>query len=139
MNLVADKKTLSPHLPGNLGGLAPWGGAQVQNPFPGLWIQEHRRGHGAGLLEVVDARVVEGVQAGSGLRVIIVPKGLPGHRGFHKGQRRNIPLLGVQPQSHRPGPFQAGKIIREFGPQLGLHPLQKQFRQHTFSPVFVSF
>ena len=139
VNLVAHQQAPAPHLSGNLGGLAPGGGAKVQNPLPGLWVQEHRRGHGAGLLKIVDPRVVEGVQAGSGLRVIVVPRFLPGHRGFHKGQRGPFPLLGVKPESHRPGPFQAGKIFRELGPQLGLHPLQKQFRQHMVSPMFVSF
>ena len=139
MDLIAHQQAPPCHFPGDLGGLAPGGGTQVQNLLPGLGVKEYSGGHGAGLLEVVDTGVVVWMQAGSGVRIIVVPRFLPGHRGGHKRQLRRFPLLRVKPQGHRPGSFQAGKEFREFPPQLSFHPLQKQFRQHIVSPVRVSF
>ena len=62
--LVAYQQALPSHLGRQLGGLAAGSGAQIQDPQARLHPQQLRRGHGAGLLQVVQPRLMPGVQAG---------------------------------------------------------------------------
>lgn len=83
--LVAHQQPLPLHLSRQLGGLAPGGGAQIQDPLTRLHAQQLRRSHGAGLLEIVQSRLVPGVQARP--RFWRVPEAVsgPGQGGNGKG------------------------------------------------------
>ena len=80
VELIADQQALSAHAARDLGALAAGGGADVQDPLAGLRVQQGHRGHGAGLLEIVGPGGMVGMQAGTGLRLVIEADGLPGDR-----------------------------------------------------------
>ena len=119
-NLIGDQKPLTIQQGGQLGGLAAGGGAQVQNGHTGPHIQQPRRGHGAGLLQVVCPRVVVGRQTGAGVGVVIIAVLRPGHR-LAAGDRWQF-FQRVEPQGHGTGPlggFQ--KRLQTFRPDEPLH------------------
>ena len=64
----------------------------------------------------------ETMQPRPGLGIIIKPLRLPGHRLADKGQPRRLPLQGIEPQRHRPGPLERTQIFLIFIAQLGAHP-----------------
>ena len=132
--LVAQEEALAHHAACDLGSLAAGCGAEVADALAGLGVQQGHGGHGAGLLQIVYAGLVEGVQAGTAVGIIVIAQGLPGHRIAHEGKLRGVTLQGIEPQSHRPGAFQTGQVVLELIPQLGLHSRQKCFRQHNVPP-----
>ena len=79
VHLVGQKKPLPPHAGGEVGGLAPRGRREVQDPFPGLRVQEDPHRLGARLLDVVEPGVEEGVGAGPGLLGVVKPLLAPGN------------------------------------------------------------
>ena len=87
-NLVGPEQPLPGQQPGNLGGLAPGGGAQIQHLLPGLGVQHRDRRAGRGLLHVEQPGVVGG-QAAHTL--------LPGGEGVAQGGERR----GLQGKGQR--------------------------------------
>ena len=55
--LVRDEHAFSAHRRGELGGLAPGRGAQIEHPFPRFYSQQGRGTHGGRLLRVEEPRV----------------------------------------------------------------------------------
>ena len=120
LDLIGDQKPLTVQQRRQLGRLAAGGGAQVQNGHTGPHIQQPRRCHGAGLLQVVCARIVVGRQTGAGVGIIIIAVRRPGHR-LAAGDRWQF-FQRVEPQSHGTGPlggFQ--KRLQTFRPDEPLH------------------
>ena len=133
MDLVCHQKPLVFHGGGQIGGLAPRGGAQIQHPLSRSGPGQHPYSHGGRLLDVVKAPFVEGMQPRPGRLFIIKPFRAPFHRRQGKGQ--NLPQLlgrdfqGVGPQSQMP------PLLLILGKQLsGL-----LFSQKTFHPFFESY
>ena len=131
VDLVGHQKPLTAQGGGQLGSLAAGGGAEVKYPLTGLGGTQGGGEHGAGLLDVVRPRLVEGVLAGAGLPVggVVKAVSLPRDRLPHKG--RDLPqslgsqLQGIHPQG---GVDVLGVGIAEGGeviPQHPPHPLGK--------------
>ena len=59
--------------------LAAGRGAQVKHPHSGSYAGQSSHGHRAGLLHVIDARLVKRVFAGSCLRVVVIAGRCPGY------------------------------------------------------------
>ena len=130
IDFIAHQQPLTLHPPCNLGGFSAGGGAQIQDDFPWLRIQQGGGSHGAGFLQIVDTGFVIGVQAGAAVRVIVIAHGLPGHRLSHKGQYRDGTLQGVKPQGNGTGALKGAQVLVIFVSQLLLHPGKKFFRKH---------
>ena len=137
-DLVGHQQPLAVQQSGQLGGLPARGSAQVQHPHAWLHIQQPCRGHGTGLLEIIQPRLMVGRQAGSGIGVIVIAAVCPRHRGEAKlGQRgRGVGFQFVQAQRHPPGMFGRRQKLRQlFRAQLGLQPFEKSFWKHELSSV----
>ena len=127
-NLVGPEQPLPGQQPGNLGGLAPGGGAQIQHLLPGLGVQHRDRRAGRGLLHVEQPGVVGGQAAhpllpgGEGVAQGGERRGLQG-----KGQRRLqlglAALEGVAAQAPAGGLLVALEKGGVLCPQKPLHGL----------------
>ncbi len=78
VHLVGQEKAPSPHAGGQVGGLAPRGRRQVQDPLPGPRVQKHPHRLGAGLLDVVEPGIKKGVRARPGFLRVVKPFLAPG-------------------------------------------------------------
>ena len=90
IDLITQKEAFSHHAPGNLRGFSAGSGAKVADLLAGLRIQQRNRGHGAGLLQVVDTGFVVRMQTGASLGIVIIAHRLPRNRFFHKRKLRHI-------------------------------------------------
>ena len=119
--------------PGNLGGLAPRRGAQVQHPVAGLRVQGRNGGGGGGLLSVEHTGMVGGQTAKA-----LVPLGVKGGGGkggglYGKGnalaEEPGRALQRVDPHPTKGGlgtGLQKGGVL---GAQQGLHSGEKRLGQ----------
>ena len=113
---------------------------QVQHPHSRPHVQKPGGGHGAGLLEVVQPRLVIGGQAGPGVGIVVIAAVCPGHGGQSKWTQlgRGVGFQLVQAQRHPPGMFCRGqKLLQFLLPQLLLQPLEKSFWKHGLSSILV--
>ena len=131
--LVADKKAASLHFPRQLRGFSTRRGAKIEHPLARLRVKQSCGRHRAGLLQIVEPRLVIRGFPRPRFRVIIIPAGLPRNRRKQKrGQiRKGSPLQGIQPQTDRAGPGKArGECVVIFSQQPP-HPQCKLFRNQA--------
>ena len=139
VDLVGHQQTLPSHQRCQVGGLPAWGGAEVQHPVPGAESGGLCHNHSAGLLDVVDAGVVPGVQPRAQVAAVTAAAGAPGHRLGGKGQRR----IGRDPQQIQAqaagGGFviacEKGRILRAEQP---LHTGEKGLGQGQENRLLIS-
>ena len=132
-NFIADEKAAPLHFPRQLRGFSARRGAQIEHPFTRLRVKQSRRRHRAGLLQIVEPRLMICGFPRPRFRVIIIPAGLPRDRRKRKrGQvRKGSPFQGIQPQTDRAGPGKArGECVVIFSQQPP-HPQCKLFRNQA--------
>ena len=144
MDLIADKKSLPPHGRRDLGALPAGSGAQLQDPFPRPRLQKRNGGHGAGLLNIVNAGLMPGMPAGLRLLFpffIIKPVFFPGNRRQAKGRllQKFLPVHfhGVYPQRLISLLSKRLQKFLIFSAQQQLHSFLKLFRDHSDVPFFM--
>ena len=131
--LVADEKAASLHFPRQLRGFSAGRGAKIEHPLARLRVKQSCGRHRAGLLQIVEPRLVIRGFPRPRFRVIIIPAGLPRDRRKRKrGQiRKGSPFQGIQPQTDRAGPGKArGECVVIFSQQPP-HPQCKLFRNQA--------
>ncbi len=72
-DLIGDQNAFSLHVGGNLGRFAPGGGTQVEYFFPGSGLECLHRGHGTGVLNIVEPGGMIDMLAGS-VPVMVIEK-----------------------------------------------------------------
>ena len=131
--LVAHQQALAQHPPGDLRGLAAGCGAQVKDALPGARVKGRDGHHGAGLLQVVGTRLVQGYRARVRLDGQVAGGGLPGHRSAQPLQRlqrlRGQGLARIEPQRPQVGRLVAAQKSRKLISQLLGHPVHECLRQ----------
>jgi hypothetical protein len=80
MDFIRHQETPVAHALGQVRRLAAGGGAQVEHALPRLRVEEGRRGHGAGLLQVIEPGGVVGMLARLGGLVAVEAFRTPWHR-----------------------------------------------------------
>ena len=141
MYLIADEESFSPHGRRDLGTLPAGGSAQVQNPFPRTGLQKGNGGHGAGLLDIVNAGLMPGMLAGLLRRLlffIIKAIFFPWNRSQGKGRlpQKFLPVHfhGIYPERLISLLFQRLQKLLIFPAQQQLHSFLKLFRDHSNVP-----
>jgi hypothetical protein len=112
------------------------GGAQIQDDLAGPGLQTGYGRHGAGLLEIVYARLVPDMQTGPGIGGVVIAMLRPGHRLLQEGEGGVlIGFEGVEAQGNRPWAVQRAQIIVIFIAQLLFQAGKKGFGEHKLPPV----
>ena len=141
MYLIADEESLSPHGCRDLGALPTGGGAQIQNSLSRPGLQKGNGGHGAGLLNIVNAGLMPGMLAGLRLRFlffIIKAVFFPWNRSQGKGRlpQKFLPVHfhGIYPERLISLLFQRLQKFLIFPAQQQLHSFLKLFQDHSNVP-----
>ncbi len=127
MDLIAHQQSPAPHPPGDLGAFTSGGGAEVQHLLPRFRPQKNHRGHGTGLLDVIDPRFMVGMSARAGKSMAVVKAFLlPGH---------SLQMPGAQGQKTLPGFLRTPPAFQRIHPQ---RPVTFPLQSLQELPVFVS-
>ena len=133
VDLIADQKPAPAHLSCQLRGFSAGRRAQVQNPLPGLRVQQRRGRHRTCLLQIVKPCLVIGRLSGSCLRVIVKAARLPRHGAQRKAGQigRRLRFQRIQAQRNRAGTREAVEKGTVLLCQQGFHALCKSLRKHA--------